>query len=155
MTHDPSPEQRLSDAERDEAASLLREHFEAGRLDASELDQRLGSALSARFASELVPLFADLPDPRPNADAIQPWTPPAAPLAGVSLPVPSDATGRDLARPQQTWLPLARKLLWPGAIILALVTGNWWEFIIVAVVLNIVLTHLTQQRRQPPPYLDS
>ena len=154
MTHDPSPQQRLSDAERDEAASMLREHFEAGRLDATEFDERLSAALSARFAADLVPMFADLPDPHPNPDAGQPWMAPPAPLMGSSLPVPSEATSQAIARQQATWLPLAQKLLWPGAIILALVTGNWWQFIILAIVLNIVLSHFNQQRRQPPPYLD-
>ena len=37
MTSEPVP-QRLSDAERDVAASMLREHFEAGRLDQAEFD---------------------------------------------------------------------------------------------------------------------
>ncbi|MBK8462039.1 MAG: DUF1707 domain-containing protein [Nigerium sp.] len=154
MTHDPSPQQRLSDAERDEAASMLRDHFEAGRLDASEFDERLSGALSARFAGDFIPLFADLPDPRPNPHAVQPWASPLVPVAGSSLSLPTDAGGRGVARPQPTWLPLARKLLWPGAIALALITGNWWQFIALAIVLSIVLGHLTQQRRQPPPYLD-
>lgn len=154
MTHDPSPQQRLSDAERDEAASMLREHFELGRLDASEFDDRLSAALSARFADDLAPLFADLPDPHPKPDALQPWTASPTPLRAGSLPVPTEATGPDIARQQATWLPLAQKLLWPSAILLALVTGSWWQFIIVAIVLNIVLNHFSQQRRQPPPYLD-
>lgn len=150
MTDHPSPQQRLSDAERDEAASLLREHFEAGRLDASEFDDRLGAVLSARFASEFGPLFADLPDPHPRGGLAQPWSPP--PVGG---PLPEPVTkGGAVARPQPNWLPMAQKLLWPAAIVLALITGNWWQFIVVAIVLSVVFGHLNQQKRQPPPYLE-
>lgn len=106
MTHDPSPQQRLSDAERDEAASMLRDHFEAGRLDASEFDERLSGALSARFAGDFIPLFADLPDPRPNPHAVQPWASPLVPVAGSSLSLPTDAGDAESparSRPGYRW----------------------------------------------------
>ena len=53
--------QRIGDAERDQAASALSEHFAAGRLDRDELDARLTAAYSARTAADLEPLFRDLP----------------------------------------------------------------------------------------------
>ncbi|MFT3876695.1 MAG: DUF1707 domain-containing protein [Propioniciclava sp.] len=150
MTDEPSAQQRLSDSERDEAASLLREHFEAGRLEASEFDERLSAALSARFASEFVPLFSDLPAPHPRQ------IPGAEPVPAFSAPppVPRPADGAQVARNQASWLPMAQKVLWPGAILLALVTGNWWQFIVLAIVLSFVFNHFNPQRRQPPPYLD-
>jgi Domain of unknown function (DUF1707) len=52
---------RVSDAERDAAATELGEHFQAGRLDAAELDDRAGRALRARVRSDLDEVLADLP----------------------------------------------------------------------------------------------
>lgn len=62
---EPVP-QRIGDAERDQAAELLRDHHTAGRLDQVEFDERLSRALTAKTADELTPLFGDLPGPRPG-----------------------------------------------------------------------------------------
>ena len=52
---------RVSDADRDAAASELGEHFQEGRLDRDELEDRTGRALRARTGSDLDELLADLP----------------------------------------------------------------------------------------------
>jgi hypothetical protein len=52
---------RVSDAERDQAAAELSEHYQAGRLTLEEFDDRSSIALRARTRSDLVALFADLP----------------------------------------------------------------------------------------------
>jgi hypothetical protein len=52
---------RVSDAERTEVADLLSKHYEDGRLDQAEFDQRLEQALKARTYKDLSGLFADLP----------------------------------------------------------------------------------------------
>jgi hypothetical protein len=52
---------RVSDAEREAAASELREHFASGRLDQEELDERLSRALTAKTRGDLNALFTDLP----------------------------------------------------------------------------------------------
>jgi FHA domain-containing protein/uncharacterized protein DUF1707 len=52
---------RASDAERDEAAGELGEHFAAGRLSHDTFLRRMNTALRARQRSDLPPLFADLP----------------------------------------------------------------------------------------------
>lgn len=52
---------RASDEERERVASEVREHFALGRIDAEELDRRLGLAYSARDLGELRALRADLP----------------------------------------------------------------------------------------------
>jgi hypothetical protein len=58
----PQPRDLLaSDAERDRVAEALRGHATVGRLDADELEDRLGRAFAARTRAELVPLVADLP----------------------------------------------------------------------------------------------
>ncbi len=50
---------RTSDADRDRAATLLRDHFAAGRLTAPELDERLDAALNAKTFGELRRVLAD------------------------------------------------------------------------------------------------
>jgi len=90
----PTP-QRIGDAERDRAAELLREHMAQGRLSAEEFDERIEAALTAKVATDLDPLFTDLPGPRPGQDvATQPYaTPPwqrttASPAPAPAPPVP-------------------------------------------------------------------
>lgn len=52
---------RASDADREQAAARLREHYTAGRLTHDELAERLGAAYGARTIAELDELLADLP----------------------------------------------------------------------------------------------
>jgi Domain of unknown function (DUF1707) len=52
---------RASDADRDRAAALLREHHAAGRLTAEEFNERLDAALNAKTLGELDDLLEDLP----------------------------------------------------------------------------------------------
>jgi hypothetical protein len=56
-----TPDLRVSDEERNDAAAALREHCLAGRLSVNELDERLAAAYAARTATELARLVADLP----------------------------------------------------------------------------------------------
>lgn len=58
---------RIGDAERNDALEVLGEHFAEGRLDREEYDERCQQALAARTASDLTPLFTDLPGRRPAA----------------------------------------------------------------------------------------
>ena len=164
--------QRLSDAERDEAAGMLREHFEAGRIDDTEFGDRLGVVLAARYSTDFAPAFADLPDPHPRHG-----TPSAPPLPGASVPsLPAFyAPGSHPVPPVPPYqpyqpyqaiapsqpqsglarhVPLARNLLWPVAIAMALLTGNWFLWIVLAIVGGIVLRQLGGNHRKPPPYLE-
>ncbi len=65
------PDIRASDDERERAVETLRRHAAAGRLDAAELEERLGLALAATTRADLERLTADLPAeqraPRPVA----------------------------------------------------------------------------------------
>ncbi|WP_244930608.1 DUF1707 domain-containing protein [Nocardioides sp. W7] len=54
---------RIGDAEREQAAAALGEHFAAGRLSTEEHGDRLDQVWSARTRADLVPLFHDLPGP--------------------------------------------------------------------------------------------
>ncbi|HTT51241.1 MAG TPA: DUF1707 domain-containing protein [Streptosporangiaceae bacterium] len=53
---------RVSDADRAEVADRLAQHYGDGRLDQTELDDRLGRAMSAKTRADLDGLLHDLPD---------------------------------------------------------------------------------------------
>jgi hypothetical protein len=57
----PPPATRTSDAEREAAATRLRDAAAEGRLDLEELAERLAAAYGATTRAELEPLTADLP----------------------------------------------------------------------------------------------
>lgn len=95
------PEQRLSNAEREEAIAYLSEAQIEGRLTLAEYEQRAASARNAVTRGDLVPLFADLPDVAPGAATSAPTLldgpgtlpPPSAdPYAFSPPPPPSSAT---------------------------------------------------------------
>jgi DUF1707 SHOCT-like domain len=56
---------RLSDAEREEAARALGEHYAEGRLTLEEHSERVERAYAARTRGDLPTLFADLPGGSP------------------------------------------------------------------------------------------
>jgi hypothetical protein len=62
----PDPSLRVGDAERNEAADALSQHFSAGRLDQNELKERLDRAMSAKTGSDLSRLLTDLPSLGPE-----------------------------------------------------------------------------------------
>ena len=74
------PDQRLSDAEREEAVGGLAQAHAEGRLTTEEYGERSAAARRAVTRADLVPLFADLPE-SPGADQ-------AVPLAATPGPVP-------------------------------------------------------------------
>jgi len=67
---------RISDADRHRVADLLRDAAGEGRIDLTELDERLEATYSARTYADLVPITVDLPDPGA--------TPPAVPRPAAS-----------------------------------------------------------------------
>lgn len=146
---------RLSDADRDAAVAMLRQHVEAGRLDQQEFSDRMGAALAARFASDLEPLFTDLPAPRPGAAAMasdaglvaSAWTPPAG-----WTPPPTQALSPADQRAKA--FTMISRFTWPVAILLFLVTGEFF-WIIAAIVVSIVMSKLASNDRTPPPPLGS
>ncbi len=58
---------RVSDAEREAAATELREHYAAGRLTLDELNERLDKAFAAKTRADLNALMTDLPSGRWSA----------------------------------------------------------------------------------------
>jgi hypothetical protein len=70
----PPPGIRISDADRERAAARLQQALAEGRITLDELEERLAVVYAARYAADLLPPFADLPD-----DDIAPLKP-AAPV---------------------------------------------------------------------------
>ncbi|NYI08044.1 DUF1707 SHOCT-like domain-containing protein [Allostreptomyces psammosilenae] len=66
-SHDPALDLRVSDADRDAVAELLRDAYAEGRLNQEEFAERLEAAFQARTGRELAPLTGDLP--------VGPWRP--------------------------------------------------------------------------------
>jgi hypothetical protein len=60
---------RISDAERDQAAADLRDHYAAGRISADELSDRLDAVYAAQTEAELERPRVDLPDLHPVTQA--------------------------------------------------------------------------------------
>lgn len=117
---------RIGDAEREQAAAALGEHFALGRLTMEEHSERLERVWSARTEADLVPLFRDLPPPYPAP----------AGRGGWSAPAPVAAGGRRTAGPG-----LLRHVPGPLLVVLAVVAvvavlshlpllllgvGIWW-----------------------------
>lgn len=61
----PSPDQRIGDVEREQAAEALRGHLLAGRLTAEEFEHRLGVVAAAQTHGQITAVSADLPKPSP------------------------------------------------------------------------------------------
>jgi hypothetical protein len=64
------PSLRVSDADREQAVSALREHLLAGRLTLEEFSDRVGAALRARVGTDLAQAQSGLPGV--TADAVAP-----------------------------------------------------------------------------------
>jgi Domain of unknown function (DUF1707)/Cell wall-active antibiotics response 4TMS YvqF len=62
-------EMRISDAERDNVASILRDAAGEGRLDLEELDERLSAVYAAKTYGDLEPITRDLPSAAHSAPA--------------------------------------------------------------------------------------
>jgi hypothetical protein len=60
----PPPVRRVADADREAVARLLRDAATEGRLDLTELEERLGAVYSAKTQSDLDALTVDLPSPQ-------------------------------------------------------------------------------------------
>jgi hypothetical protein len=79
---------RISDSDRDRAATQLRDYYAEGRLTAEELDERVTAALNAKTAGDLRRLMTDLPSPAPAAGG------PGSPAYGAPSFGPQPWAGR-------------------------------------------------------------
>ncbi|MER8102085.1 DUF1707 domain-containing protein [Kitasatospora sp. NPDC094016] len=79
-------EMRVSDADRERIAELLRDAYAEGRLDADEHADRIGAAYAAKTFGDLVPLTRDLPGHRPLSFEKPPLEAPAPRAVTPALP---------------------------------------------------------------------
>jgi hypothetical protein len=102
----PPSDNRVSDAERDQAIARLSGHFQAGRLTLEEFEDRSGRALQARTTNELSVLFLGLPEntvfvppgPAPGAGSVPPFPRPWAGAPSRLSPGNIRGAGRRPAR---------------------------------------------------------
>ena len=119
---------RISDSDRDQVTTQLRDYYAEGRLTSEELDERVTAALSAKTAGELRRLMSDLPSPAPAAG------PPSGPGAASygAWPYGGQAwAGRSRRRRGPRLLPILL-LLFVAAILLP---GGWVFFALLKVFL--------------------
>ena len=74
---------RVSDADRDQAVVVLREHLLAGRLTLDEFSERVEAALQARVGGELARIQADLPSVSSATSSSRPRRKPARVTAAL------------------------------------------------------------------------
>jgi hypothetical protein len=115
------PELRVGDADRSRVVDLLSQHYTEGRLDATELKERIDRAMGAKTRGQLASLLADLPPiappppPPPRlARRVLLWG--AAALALVAVLVPWQAVGLPWL-PRVPWVVIGLFwfVLWRGA----------------------------------------
>ncbi len=145
------PRIRASDADRDRAAALLREHHAAGRLTAEEFDDRMDKALQAKTLGEIDELLADLP-------AIDLYRLPhesirrGSPGSGQSL-MPNDPGGLTRFTPgtvaMGAWAAVTSALIAIWAVAAVVGGGTWYPWWAVIVVPWVwVLIRRAQHRRE-------
>lgn len=128
------PDLRVSDAERDQAVSALGRHFQAGRLDQAEFDERMTSALGAKTRRDLRRLLADLPPDGQPVEPVRDAAPsrrgnplvPLLPLAIVAMVIFGGLAGRHHGA--AGWTPL------------------WWLWIVIPII--VARLRIAGQRRQ-------
>ena len=89
------PAVRASDAERDQAAEILRVAYAEGRLTRAELDERINVAYAAKTRADLCDLTGDLPGAN---SAQQAHRRPVLPDLPAVAPAPGAGTGMYLDR---------------------------------------------------------
>lgn len=138
-----SEQLRLSDAERDEAARLLGEHYAAGRLTPAEHDERTAAAFAARTRGELPPLFADLPGGSP-------WSAPAPPSRPATFPSrsrpPGGYAGHGARRPASPRAGVPPVLAILAALLLVVLVLTHLPWILLGLLAFVVLTRAGRRR---------
>lgn len=119
----PAP-YRLSDHERDEAVAVLGDAYAQGRLDHEEFELRMSTASRAVFASELDPLFDDLPLQAPHVVRAMPTQArPARSSRAVGTGQPSAASTRGAWPTRPFWPALYLPVV--ALVVVALATHLW------------------------------
>ena len=99
---------RISDAERDQVAEILREAAGEGRLELDELDERIGAVYAAKTYADLEPIVADLPAGAggfPSSGAGAPTLAQYAPAVPGGQPLVIKAKGQPVSRRGEWTVP--------------------------------------------------
>lgn len=139
--------ERIGSVERQAAISALDVHRQAGRLDAAEYEQRQVAAGRAQTWGEIVPLFTDLPEPRPaKVNALAAYEPPvpASPSHwGSPQPGPAGTPGTSVERVRGPLLPDRTKetimALTPFAALILFFTTHTWLWFLAIPIMGILL----------------
>jgi Domain of unknown function (DUF1707) len=90
------PNLRVSDEDRNKVAEALSQHYSEGRLDASELKERLDQAIGAKTRGDLSGLMSDLPplrtavpEPHRRRRHVGVWAALIVLIAAVAFPWPA------------------------------------------------------------------
>ncbi|WP_393916233.1 DUF1707 SHOCT-like domain-containing protein [Halostreptopolyspora alba] len=89
---------RISDADRDRVASILREAAAEGRITLEELEERLELGYRARTYADLEPLTADLPVQRSATSSLSPTVPASVSRPGAEHPLYLSAKAGTITR---------------------------------------------------------
>ncbi|HLR86197.1 MAG TPA: DUF1707 domain-containing protein [Nocardioidaceae bacterium] len=114
---------RIGDTERDAAVTALGEHFAAGRIDKDEYDERTSVAWGAKTAADLEPLFADLPTLRDASTQSDPSRQRRSARANTAF----------ASRPSLGWFRVARLVLVPLVVVLAVLSLIPWFIVGIAI----------------------
>jgi hypothetical protein len=135
VSESPGPvPQRIGDAERDQAATYLREALAQGRLEQDEFDERVEAALRAKTQADLDPLFRDLPGPRPGQGlaptgfTAPPWQQSVPAEPSDTEIVAASSPGAVARPPENRALQIAAGVSWPLMIMVCFIVGwdHWW-----------------------------
>jgi hypothetical protein len=94
----PRDQLRAGNDDRERVVKRLNDAFSEGRLELSELEERVSAAYAAKTIGELAPLTADLPGGTPTSGTVPPptWPPPAWPPPASPVPPGRPPTVQDL-----------------------------------------------------------
>jgi len=128
----PAEPVRIGHAERQAAVDALKQHHEAGRIDAMEYEDRSVRAQAARSMPELEALFTDLPQPHPVGSMLSD----SASEVAASTAAGSTARGiLSIPEPLATTIVSIAPIL---AVILFFVTSSWLWFLAIPLVAALV-----------------
>jgi Domain of unknown function (DUF1707) len=121
----PTPNLRVSDAERADVADRLSKHYGDGRLDQTEFNERMERAMNAKTQGDFAGLFDDLPD-----------------LASEEPPAQPPVSYQPSRRPSPVYRIFMLALLVIAAIILGHILAQWFfPWVLLAIVAYLLLRH--------------
>ncbi len=138
---------RASDAERTDVADRLSRHYQEGRLDQAEFNERLDRAMNAKTRGDFHGLFADLPDlPDPAAGNGQKNTGPFGP-AGLPGGIPARFGPHPGGRPVMSQLILVAGIVIVTLIVAHVLAHAFVPWVLIALLAFALLRYDRNRRR--------